>query len=247
MKLRKIMLVLGGVVAMFLTGCYSMQEPCGIEINRSNEKITLDGIDNERVWLDAKVYQLRLPNERSKCFNNKPLYAGKVKLAYDDTNLYMFADFEDDDIVQYAKENFGHFYSSGDLVELFLMSEDSKRYFEIYGTPNGLYSLMFFPNAGRRIFPQALDSTAKLSIGSKMFGSLNNWKDRDKGYTVELAVPIAEINKYGDKFPQGNWSIMIARYNYSVNLDEGYELTTTSNLSKPNFHLRDEYLPVKVK
>ena len=52
---------------------------------------------------------------------------------------------------------------------------------------------------------------------------------------------VEELTRYGDRFDEsGDWRIMAARYNYSVNLPE-IEYSATSLLPKTSFHLREEY------
>ena len=61
----------------------------------------------------------------------------------------------------------------------------------------------------------------------------------DAGY--DYIMMDKELTRYGDRFDEsGDWRIMAARYNYSVNLPE-IEYSATSLLPKTSFHLREEY------
>jgi len=72
-------------------------------------------------------------------------------------------------------------------------------------------------------------------------GTLNDWKDKDKGWTAEMAVPIADLTRFGDVFGgESKWRILISRYNYSRYLSN-VELTSLPCLSKTDFHLIEEY------
>ena len=81
-----------------------------------------------------------------------------------------------------------------------------------------------------------------------MKGTLNNSKDKDEYFIVEMAIPMSIINSKGDVFKPGTkWNILCARYNYSKSLFD-LELTSTSaNMPKANWHDRKSYLPVVFK
>lgn len=73
-------------------------------------------------------------------------------------------------------------------------------------------------------------------------GTINKWKDRDKGWSCEMAVPISSLEENGVKFAKKTtpWKILIARYNYSRYLDYK-ELTAFVPQKKANFHKHEEY------
>ena len=128
-----------------------------------------------------------------------------------------------------------------DVLELFLWPEGKAHYWEIYAAPNGRRSMLFFPGAGRKIFLTAMQEHTRLRAGARVDGTLNDWSDRDRGWTAEIAIPLEELTRYGDPFgASGNWRAMAARYNYSVTLPE-IEYSATSPLPKTDFHLREAY------
>ena len=100
-------------------------------------------------------------------------------------------------------------------------------------------------NGGKRIFPEAIQKNDKIKVAVSMDGTINNSKDNDKYFVVEMAIPMSIINSKGDIFKPGTqWNILCARYNYSKSLFD-LELTSTSaNMPKANWHDRKSYLPV---
>ncbi|MBN1511491.1 MAG: hypothetical protein JXB13_05705, partial [Phycisphaerae bacterium] len=69
--------------------------------------------------------------------------------------------------------------------------------------------------------PEERDSASAAAAGVTLDGSLNAWRDRDDGWTLELAVPVSALNRYGASFGMDHtWTILVARYNYSVHLPE---------------------------
>ena len=80
----------------------------------------------------------------------------------------------------------------------------------------------------------------RIEVAAKVRGTLNNWSDRDSGYTLEAAIPLAELTRFGDRFESDCWQLLTGRYNYSVTLPE-IEYSATSLLPCTNFHLRKCY------
>jgi hypothetical protein len=79
-----------------------------------------------------------------------------------------------------------------------------------------------------------------LSISQIVSGCVLNHFDKD-GWTAEMAMPIKDLQAFGNKFAQGtDWRIFVGRYNYSRYL-QGVELSMTPQLSKTDYHSLDEY------
>ena len=229
----------------------------------TSEPITLDGKLDEAAWAKAPAYSLTLP---FKSFSNMPesmqknigdnlREKGTVKLLWDDNYLYVGAEFEDSDVMQDGKEDQSHFYTTGDLIEVFLKPAKETYYWEIYGTPNSKKTWFFFPSRGRLTFPGCAGYLPEsFKVAATVDGTLNNWKDklnnwknRDKGWTIELAIPIKELTAYGAKFDNSsNWTILLARYNYSVYLEKT-ELSCYPQLSNVNWHLYEEYAKLRLE
>lgn len=203
------------------------------------EPVTPDGVAAEEVWSRAQPYPLLPPRDRNGGTGCRQ--PGTVRFAYDDRFLYVLAELDDDDVVQEEERDNRHLYETGDVLELFLWPEGKAHYWEIYAAPNGRRSMLFFPGAGRKIFLTARQEHTRLRAGARVDGTLNDWSDRDRGWTAEIAIPLEELTRYGDPFgASGNWRAMAARYNYSVTLPE-IEYSATSPLPKTDFHLREAY------
>lgn len=217
-----------------------------IEVRRAMQDVKIDGKVTDEIWSRSKYYPLVIPNDperlRAWC-NNRPYQEGTVQVAYDDKYIYILAKLVDDDIVQYGEDG-THLYSRGDTFEVFIQNPESGHYWEIYGSANGKSTVMFFENGGKRIFPEAIQKDDKIKLGVNVNGTLNNSKDNDKYFIVEMAIPMSIINSKGDAFKPGTkWNILCARYNYSKSLFD-LELTSTSSMPKANWHWRQYYLPV---
>lgn len=237
--------------ALLLSGCAlfnnSISYTDEIVVTETDKPVVIDGKVTDEIWNKAPYYSFVLPCDRLRDWcSNRPVQEGMAQIAYDKNNVYILAKFIDDDIVQYGKDG-DHLYSRGDLLEFFAYNTETGHYWEIYGSANAKSTVMFFENAGRRIFPEAIQKDDKIQVAAVLNGTLNNSKDTDNGYVVEMAIPMSIFNSKGDFFKPGTkWKVLCARYNYSKSFDN-IEYSTTSKMKKLNYHDRDSYLPVVFK
>jgi hypothetical protein len=219
----------------------------------TEKPVVMDGNLNDVIWKDVPVYyldfarDLYLPFEKRR--DQRPgidrlMEPGEVRLAWDDKYLYIGIKFTDSDIVQESEENQQHHYASGDVVEIFLKPEKSTWYWEIYGTPNEKKTVFWYPGRGRAGLKSCSESDMNLDdilIATQIKGTLNNWKDKDEYWTMEMAIPVKGLTAHGDILgPGSEWKILIARYNYSIVLP-WREFSMVPQLSVTNYHLLEEY------
>ncbi|MPN11464.1 hypothetical protein SDC9_158767 [bioreactor metagenome] len=117
-----------------------------------------------------------------------------------------------------------HLYTSGDLLEVFLKPASETWYWEIYANPKNARASFFFPGGGRALagdFDRREHLMENLKVCATVDGTLNDWSDRDKGWTVEMAIPVTELTCFGAEVKAGSvWRFLIGRYNYSRWLEE---------------------------
>ena len=79
------------------------------------------------------------------------------------------------------------------------------------------------------------------TLAVKLNGTLNDWKDRDKGWTVEGRIPWRAFEASGGKPAVGaKWRFALCRYDYSTDFEEP-DLSSTAPLPVPNFHHYEGY------
>jgi hypothetical protein len=204
--------------------------------------VRVDGKLEDSIWEKAPVYPLYLGADSAS--NGKtPEEAGYVQLAWDNEYFYAAVRFEDSDVVAEGMADQLKHFEMGDLCELFLKPDSESWYWELYVTPRAYKSSFFFPGWGRRGLGSSMDYGCGLKVAAQVDGSLGNWRDRDSGWTAEMAMPIKDLDAQGYPFsPATKWRVLVARYNYSRYLQEqGPELTMTPRLSQTNYHLHPEY------
>jgi uncharacterized repeat protein (TIGR03806 family) len=79
-------------------------------------------------------------------------------------------------------------------------------------------------------------------------GTLNNWKDKDQGWSVEGKIPWKDFMRSGGRPAiDQRWKFALCRYDYSVAF-EGPELSTCAplkSLPNPDFHHHEDYAGLK--
>jgi hypothetical protein len=211
----------------------------------SGQAVVVDGKLDDPVWKSAPVYKMGL--SRDKIEAGKQLQeGGAVRFAWDDKYFYVAMDFTDSDIVAEGKTDQLMHYEKGDVGELFLKPDDYTWYWEMYVTPTGKKTNIWFPGRGRLLVPSCLEYTCGLTVAAQCDGTLNRWQDTDKGWTAEMAMPISDLTARGESFgPGSKWHVFVGRYNYSRYLNTiGPELSSSPQLSATNYHLLEEYAPL---
>lgn len=234
-----------------ITGCQTTLVSTSNEVTEmqalySSESVTVDGKLDDPVWSKAIQYEMYHPQDRLD--NPDPFEGGRVQLAWDDAYFYVGIDFDDSDIYAEGKSDEMRHFELGDLCELFLKPDGNTWYWEHYVTPRGKKTSFFFPGCGRFGLPGCMDYTCGLKVAAEPQGTLEVWKDRDRSWTAEMAMPIQELTVDGVTFdPQTQWRILVARYNYSRFMTvRGPQYSTSPQISQTNFHLLPEYAYLKL-
>ena len=254
----KIHLFTAITAAAMLCGCNFCTEVPLMNIEYA-ENIVIDGIPNEKSWNAAPGYDLGVTTSAmnykhpslAKHYGDKTLAATQAKLLYDKDFLYVSAVMQDDDIIAYGKRDQQIHCTEGDVFEIFLKPENANHYWEIHITPAGHCAVLFYPSRGYHFLPGiVMPSTRplkKIKYKAAVNGTLNNNKDIDRSWSVEAAIPLAELAAAGVPFDaQNQWRILFGRYNFSK-YQTLCELTSFPELSKIDFHIHEEYGKGKIK
>jgi len=215
-------------------------------VKHTDVPVNVDGKLDDPAWQNATVYAMNIGKDRAM-LNQKLCEGGEVMMCWDDRNLYVGVRFHDSDVCTEVTEDQVHAYGQGDTLEWFIKPENSTWYWELYATPNNKKTTFWFPSRGR-ILPSCFkDYKSGLRVAAGVNGTLNNWRDTDEGWTAEMAMPLADLTAYGDKFePGAKWRVLVARYNYSRCLPR-IEYTMCPVLTQTNYHLYERYAPLWIK
>jgi hypothetical protein len=234
---------LGGSIAFLAVICSASTAQPGpklldsIECRRATHAIKIDGRFDPTEWKDAFVVrEFGVPNQ-----NRPPKTATAFRLLWDDQYLYFAAELEDTDVYADVTKRNGITWNN-DVIELFLKpSEQKMAYYEVQVNAANTPLELFFPSRGAGGYTR-FGPLTKLGMKSAVIvkGTLNNWRDKDEGWTVEGRIPWTGFSETGGAPKAGEvWRCAICRYDYSV----GYEQTELSS-SAPvagSFHAYENY------
>jgi hypothetical protein len=123
----------------------------------------------------------------------------EAKLLWDDQNLYIAFENTDSDASSSLAKRDDKLWTQ-DAVEVMLDADgNGKTYVELQVAPNGSLFDTYLPEF--RKYEDTLDPkrkpydwNSKAKVGVKVDGTLNKKGDQDKGWTVELAIPLGDVN-----------------------------------------------------
>jgi len=241
--MRGLMLTMAAL-SLCLTGCLfraskqAQVQPRLFRCHRAVGPIVIDGKVDEPAWGNAEVVDdFRIPVTGAR-----PKFPTKAMLLWDSENLYLAAFMVDNDITATRKEHDSQLWED-DVVELFLKPrEDRNPYFEFEINPLGATLDLLFGRRGAGSFDRwrAWESGMKAAVAIR--GTLNDWTDKDAGWCVEVAIPLKALAATGPKPALGDrWRFAVCRYDYSVYIQDGPELSSSALLPTSNYHQYEGY------
>lgn len=208
----------------------------------------IDGKLDDAAWKDAQVIE-EFTSAWLPPAQRKPPTATKARLLWDREYLYFSAEMEDWDVFANVTEQDGAIWTC-DVFELFFKpAKDKPGYYELeVNAANGKLD-MFLPSRGAGHYNRfAKERDFHIESAIEVRGTINNWSDRDKGWTVEARMPWRDFLPTGGRpAPGETWMHSLCRYDYSIGLEK-HSLSTnlpTASESKADFHRYEDYVPLK--
>lgn len=191
----------------------SLGEQPIFKVSKTKQKIIVDGKMEEEAWAKTEArgfeyfYKIDQPSDRQQT---------KFRMLWDDTHLYLFYEMEDKYLTARETARDGQPYFD-DCAEIFFIpapeSLDTHIGYELnlYKASN---DFVFFND-----FYKGKDSILKtfnpeFEVEVSFDGTLNDNSDEDVGWTMELAIPIANFDALAKHVPvkKGNrWAFMAVR------------------------------------
>lgn len=206
------------------------------------EPPVIDGALDEPVWRRAvEVGPFTLPCAGPG--HPPAATATRAKLLWDRDHLYVAAEMADADLFADVAEHDGQTWDN-DVFEVFLKpAVDSPAYYEFQVNAANTQFDCFIPRRGhmrrfRKMHEFGIVSAVRLR------GTLDEWSDRDEGWSVEMRIPWEGFRHTGGRPAAGDeWRFALCRYDFDVAREQP-ELSTSAPLSKCNFHLHEDYAPL---
>ncbi|MFY0653468.1 MAG: carbohydrate-binding family 9-like protein [Cyclobacteriaceae bacterium] len=184
-----------------------------LKVPKTNETMVIDGKMDEPIWKNAEArsfdafYRVDKPTDEQQSI---------FKMVWDEQNLYLFYQFEDEYLTARETSRDGEPYND-DCAEIFIIpapdSLESHFGFElnIYKASNDFVYFNQYYKGKDYVF-KAFDPEFEAEV--TYHGSLNDNSDIDKGWTLELRVPLATFSDLrSEMIPQEGvrWAIQAVR------------------------------------
>jgi hypothetical protein len=198
------------------------------KISRAREPITVDGRMDEASWKNASAQPL------SNFFRlDKPVDRQNTifRMLWDDTNIYLFYECEDTSLTARETNFDGRTYID-DCAEFFVVPAPDSVYmhfgFEINITEVRYdYIVLWRYYNNRTFFISGYNPEYK--VKAIYNGTLNNDKDKDKGWTMEFAIPMSAFNNFNRVArarPGVRWAFQAVRQDRNL-VDDRFRSTST--------------------
>jgi len=210
----------------------------------TDETMKIDGHLTENSWKKAKILDFFVP------VSGQPVISKtEGRILWSKTHLYVGFKAYDRDIWGYLTER-DSATCQEDVLEIFFKPDpDAAPYynFEInaLGTVYDAFSMNRRAGGGdchrwRRW------NCKGLKVGIQIKGTLNDYTDEDEYWQMEVAIPFASLPTLQGKAPAAGdtWKFHLARYDYSVYLKNGVELSSCARLKIADFHHAADWRPL---
>lgn len=164
--------------------CQAQSQRPRYEVRRAVAPLTIDGRVTAEEWSQASpAVEFIFPWDQQTGAKQKT----RARLLWDDTNLYVAYEVQDTDIVAQFTERDAWVYRD-DTVELFLNVRPSQiaGYYAMEVNVRGAMMDYFCVDAQYYIKRFQMEG---VKLGARIDGTLNEREDRDRGWSVEMAIP----------------------------------------------------------
>ncbi len=189
----------------------------------------IDGKLDDAIWREATPHKKFYVYENK----NKPVEIGTAYLAWDRENLYYAMHIQDKDLYVTQRED-NTILCRADVAEIFIKPRDDMP--DLYEFEFNMWEALWdihYPGlgggGGADRYTKNFNSGA--TVKSTHDGTINNWRDVDKGWTVEVAIPLkafARVAPNGPK-PGDTWKFNVAGYDFNRYRKETLLFTTVDN------------------
>jgi len=196
------------------------------KVARAKGPIVADGKMDESSWNDAEAVSFNYFFRRDEPLDKQ---ASKFRMLWDDQNLYLFYEFEDWSLTSRETAYDGRPYLD-DCAEFFCLPVPDSLYmhfgFEVNITKAKYdYIVLWQLYNKRTIFIP--DYNPAYEVGVTYDGTINNDKDKDKGWTMEFIIPLNVFKGFPTRNLVGTkWAFQAVRQDRNL-VDDRFRSTST--------------------
>ncbi len=203
---------------------------------KDGEKITVDGKMDEPVWLRSPWTAWWTPP------NGKDGAAPRTRarFAWTESHLYVGVFSEDSDVWGTFTDRDSNTWEQ-EVIELFIDADgDKKDYLELQVTPKNVVFDAKFEKHRSDLAKARAWNMAGFETAVQVDGTLNERDDTDKSWTVEMAIPIAQVPGAKSPAAHGNlWRFNMFRWDFPKT--GGQRAAAFSPPVVPDFHALDKF------
>ncbi|MGY0425941.1 MAG: carbohydrate-binding family 9-like protein, partial [Polaribacter sp.] len=187
----------------------------------TEENISVDGLAKETAWQKAPYSNEFIDIEGVK----KPTYTTKVKILWQKEWVYFFAEIQEPQVWATLKKKDTIIFNNNDF-EIFIDPDgDSHNYYELeFNALNTIWDLFLTkPYGEKNVVLNDWDANG-IQSAVHVNGTLNNPKDTDKGWSIEIAIPLKVFKtSYFEKIDLDKkfWRINFSRVQWNFQLKDG--------------------------
>lgn len=205
-----------GVVCAGLCGCAAKERTLPVEVGRA----------------PGRPFPLYVPLDRAVDGNTTPREKGEVRFSWSGQELVVDVRFHDSEIIATGTEDQLQHNELGDVLEIFLQPPGKMHYWELFITPHGRKSSLYW----NRAVSAEWDKTPEKRI--HLVPEITRFEGTPPGWSARVRIPFLDLIRQGDLSPaEGNWRVLVARQNFTGEVSKKCrELSSFPALDKTNFH-----------
>ena len=198
-------------------------EPESYIVYKTSSPIVVDGKLSEEEWGKAPWSTYFRDIEGSK--KPDPQYKTRIKALWDDENIYFAVEMEEPHVWAKLRQRDTVIFHDNDF-EIFIDPDgDTHAYYEYevnaFGTSWDLLLLKPYRDGGPAVNGWDI---AGLKVGVHVDGTINNPSDIDKGWSVEVAIPLRVLRECDVSRslpePGTQWRVNFSRVQWRTHVDE---------------------------
>lgn len=159
-----------------------------------------------------------------------------MHFVWNELGLYVRAELEDSCLIAMNRQDEQLHYLYGDVFEVFLKPLSDPYKWEMYVTPFGNKSTLFFPSWPTKF-------SAEEGLTRHRFHGLEVLVEQvPSGWNTQMFMPVDQLTALGAEWgPGSKWTAFCGRYNCNTEDLKSPELSMFPSASATNYHLIDEY------
>lgn len=219
------LVLLTGILSKKVTAqvTWDYTPPRGYVAYKASDPLVIDG-KHEKAWENAPWSETFNDIEGDK--KPKPRFQTRMKMLWDDDYLYVYAELKEPHVWGYQQMRDAVIFYENDFEMFIKPSGMDPRYGEFEMNALGTIWDLFFqrPYRSGADYMESWDMR-EMKVGVQVEGTINDPRDIDEGWNVELAFPWSDLKEIGRKKPLRDgdiWRINFSRVEWQHTiLDDG--------------------------